>query len=59
MMAFLKAPTDCCSMIKFGSEFQSLIVCGRKLCLYLFIFAPTVFVHEFIVDFFFFYSVQD
>ena len=35
MTAFLKASTDGSSMIWFDSEFQSLIVCARKLCLYL------------------------
>ena len=40
MTAFLKASTDG-SMTWFGSEFQSLIVCARKLCLYLFVLVPT------------------
>ena len=31
MTAFLKASTDGSSMTWFGSEFQSLIVCARKL----------------------------
>ena len=41
MTAFLKASSDGSSMTWFGSEFQSLIVCARKLCLYFFVFAPT------------------
>ena len=34
--------TVCSSMIMFGNEFQSLIVLARKLCLYLFVLAPTL-----------------
>ena len=36
MTAFLKASTDGSSMTWFGSEFQSLIVCARKLYFFTF-----------------------